>query len=339
MLPRCLALPAALSAALAVSAASAAQKPEQLVIVSFDGAHDNALWVRSLDMAARVHAHVTYFFSCTYLMTKGSPIAQAYKAPGHRPGTSATGFAQSIPEIAERVGHIWQAHLAGHDIASHACGHFDGASWSEAEWQHEFQAFTATLRDGWKTGGIAGQEPKGWADFVTHGITGFRAPYLSTGPALQAAIREHGFRYDASLITRGPALPDITRGLVRFGLPLIPEGPKQKPVIAMDYNLYVRHSGAKEDLAQAATYEARSLAAYRAAFARQYDGNRLPLQLGFHFVAMNGGVYWRALDTFLAETCQKPGVACVSYAEALDRLKPRSPVEKAENGTPAARHL
>jgi len=32
---------------------------------------------------------------------------------------------------------------------------------------------------------------------------------------------------------------------------------------------------------------------------------------------MNGGAYWRALDRFLTETCGKPDVACVSYAEAL----------------------
>ena len=35
---------------------------------------------------------------------------------------------------------------------------------------------------------------------------------------------------------------------------------------------------------------------------------------------MNAGAYWRALDTFLGETCGKADVACVSYAEAIDIL-------------------
>lgn len=36
---------------------------------------------------------------------------------------------------------------------------------------------------------------------------------------------------------------------------------------------------------------------------------------------MNGGAYWRALDGFLSETCSKPDVACVSYAEALPLIE------------------
>jgi hypothetical protein len=35
---------------------------------------------------------------------------------------------------------------------------------------------------------------------------------------------------------------------------------------------------------------------------------------------MNGGAYWRALDRFLTETCGKPDVACVSYAQALPMI-------------------
>lgn len=316
--------------------AMASEKPEQLVIVSFDGAHDNALWVKSREMAKRTNAHFTYFLSCTFLKAWGSPEAKAYRAPHHASGKTATGFARSASEIAVRLDHIWNAHLEGHEIASHACGHFDGAQWSEADWTQEFDAFDTALRDGWSVAGAKNLEPRGWQDFVANGIKGFRAPYLSASPALAAAVRKHGFRYDASLITKGPALPEFSTGLSRFGLPLIAEGPRSKPVIAMDYNLYARHSGAKDDLEHGTRFEARSLAAYRTAFNQQYSGDRLPLQLGFHFVEMNGGAYWRALDTFLSETCQKTEVACVSYSEALERIKDRVSVEKADNGPPVA---
>jgi hypothetical protein len=88
----------------------------------------------------------------------------------------------------------------------------------------------------------------------------------------------------------------------------------------MDYNLYVRHSKGKENPEKSAAFEESALAAYRKAFAAQYEGTRIPLQLGFHFVEMNAGAYWRALDRFLTETCGKTDVACVSYAEAVDIL-------------------
>jgi peptidoglycan/xylan/chitin deacetylase (PgdA/CDA1 family) len=289
---------------------------KQLVIISFDGAHDNKLWEKSLEMGRRTGAHFTYFLSCTFLMTRAEG-GKAYQAPGHKAGRSNVGFAQSREEIQARVRHIWQAHQAGHDIGSHACGHFDGKGWSAADWKQEFTAFDAALVNAWNAGGIASEQPDGWADFAAHDIKGFRAPYLSLSDGLLPALKQDGFTYDASLVTKGPGWPSEADGLPRFGLPLIPEGPQQRRVIGMDYNLFVRHSMGIENRKDSATFEERALDAYRKAFRTEYDGNRIPLQLGFHFVEMNGGAYWRALDRFLTETCGKPDVACVSYAQAL----------------------
>jgi hypothetical protein len=133
-------------------------------------------------------------------------------------------------------------------------------------------------------------------------------------------LEDGGFTYDASLVSKGPALPVASGAIARFALPLVPEGAAQRPVIAMDYNLYVRHSKGKEAPEKSATFEENTLKAYRDAFAKQYDGERIPLQLGFHFVEMNAGAYWRALDRFLTETCGQKDVACVSYVEAMDIL-------------------
>ncbi len=313
--------------------ALADDRPEQLVIVSFDGAHDNAQWVKSRNIAARTGAHFTYFLSCTFLKRWGSPEQKAYRAPHHSAGKSATGFAQTDREIRIRLDHIWNAHLEGHEIASHACGHFDGSDWTKSDWLQEFASFRTALLDGWMVAGIPKSEPKQWKDFVVNGIKGFRAPYLAKGDALPDALRSSGFRYDASLVSRSPSLPVMDHGLPRFGLPRIPEGPQARPVIAMDFNLYARHSRTREEPSRTVEFETRSLDAFRAAFDREYNGRRMPLELGFHFVEMNAGAYWRALDRFLTETCGKPGVACVSYAEALDRLKTRVPLEKAEGGT------
>ncbi|MDE3821842.1 polysaccharide deacetylase [Sinorhizobium meliloti] len=289
---------------------------KQLVVVSFDGAHDNALWEKSLAMARRTGAHFTYFLSCTFLMTKADG-KQTYRAPGQKQGRSNVGFAQSREEIAVRVGHIWQAHREGHDLGSHACGHFDGKGWSKADWEREFSAFRVALAEAWKKAGKPEAEPEGWADFAKNGIKGFRAPYLSLSDGLVPALEGFGFSYDASLVTKGPGWPSFVGGLPRFGLPLIPEGPSHRPVIGMDYNLFVRHSMGVENKRDSARFEERTLAAFRNTFRKEYEGERIPLQLGFHFVEMNGGAYWRALDRFLSETCSKPEVACVSYAEAL----------------------
>ncbi len=295
------------------------EERKQLVIISFDGAHDNKLWEKSLEMGRRTGAHFTYFLSCTFLMTRAEG-GKTYQAPGHRAGRSNVGFAQSREEIQTRVRHIWQARQAGHDIGSHACGHFDGKGWSAADWKQEFTAFNSALANAWKAGGIAGEEPQGWADFAANDIKGFRAPYLSLSDGLLPALKQDGFTYDASLVTKGPGWPSDADGLPRFGLPLIPEGPQQRRVIGMDYNLFVRHSMGIENRKDSAVFEERTLDAYRKAFQKEYDLNRIPLQLGFHFVEMNGGAYWRALDRFLTETCSKPDVACVSYAQALPMI-------------------
>ncbi|OJF95522.1 polysaccharide deacetylase [Pararhizobium antarcticum] len=299
---------------------------KQLVIVSFDGAHDNRLWEKSLEMGRRTGAHFTYFLSCTFLMTKADG-GQSYRAAGHKAGRSNVGFAQSREEIQARVRHIWQAHLASHDIGSHACGHFDGKGWSRSDWSNEFGAFNAALSDAWKAAGIEGEQPEGWANFVGKDIRGFRAPYLSTSDGLVPALEKAGFSYDASLVTKGPAWPTSEAGLQRFGLPMIPEGPQQRRVIGMDYNLFVRHSMGVENRKDSTAFEERTLSAFRNAFRSEYEGGRIPLQLGFHFVEMNGGAYWRALDRFLSETCAKADVACVSYAQALPMITAR---EKAD---------
>lgn len=313
-----------LAAALAAGAAEArddAGEParrRQLVIVSFDGAHDNLLWEKSRAMARRTGAHFTYFLSCTFLFDKDARAK--YQAPHEKRGRSNVGFSQARDETVLRLGEIWLAKVEGHDIASHACGHFDGGKWSAGDWKTELAFFRDALRNGWRNAGVGEREPAGWQRFADEDVKGFRAPYLSAGGGLIEALAAEGFSYDASLVSKGPAMPVTSGGIARFALPLIPEGAAQRPVIAMDYNLYVRHSKGKENPQKSAAFEESTLTAYRDAFARQYDGERIPLQLGFHFVEMNAGAYWRALDRFLTETCGKADVACVSYAGAMELL-------------------
>lgn len=295
----------------------------QMVLISFDGAGDNGLWERSRAIAARTGARFTYFLSCAHLVDRASAIT--YQAPGRKPGRSNIGFAPSVEDVATRLGHIWTAHREGHEIANHTCGHFDGKAWTRADWLQEFESFDRVLADAWKNAGIGAREPEGWRDFVANDIRGFRAPYLSQSSALTEALKARGFTYDASLVTRGPQMPTEEGGILRFGLPLIAEGPKGRPIIGMDYNLYVRHSDAIEAPEQADLFEDRAFDAFMAAFEEHYSGDRIPLQFGFHFVAMNGGAYWRAMERLVDSVCLRADVACVTYQEAAAALREDAP--------------
>lgn len=313
---------AGLSLGLALpAAAEAGSKPKQLVLVSFDGAGPSSMWAWSRDLARESGAHFTYFLSCTMVLDRET--GRTYKGPGKKAGASNIGFAPDKAEVTARLDHIWKAQQEGSEIGSHTCGHFDGGKWTAAEWKAELVAFRSVVENAWKTAGAAGREPEGWRDFARTGIRGFRAPYLSESPELLPTLKAEGFTFDASGVTKGPQMPEERDGLVRFGLPLIPEGPKARPVIAMDYNLFARHSGAKDNLADAAIFEQRSYAAFRTAFDREYDGNRTPFQLGFHFTEMNGGAYWRALARFTREVCGMEDVSCVTYSEAIRLIDDR----------------
>ncbi|HEY6630667.1 MAG TPA: polysaccharide deacetylase [Rhizobiaceae bacterium] len=298
-----------------IAAQPAGSAPPQYVIISFDGAHDLAQWQRSRALAARTGARFTYFLSCVFLLSK--EVRGEYKAPGKKAGRSEVGFAQTKAEVAQRLGEIRLAAAEGHEIANHACGHFDGKQWSKADWLKEFASFRRILADAYEINGIEG-EPADWKAFAATAVSGFRAPNLSTSAALYEALETAGFRYDASSVSRGPVVPHAEGGVWRFSLPQIPEGPSARRVIAMDYNLFVRHSGGFDRPDEAAAFQARSYEAFKAAFDAQYLGERAPLQLGFHFTLMNDGAYWKALEQFAQEVCPMADVVCTSYADYLN---------------------
>ncbi|MBW8909968.1 MAG: polysaccharide deacetylase family protein [Mesorhizobium sp.] len=291
--------------------AVAPAKPKQIVLISFDAARDISQWQRSRALAKRTGAHFTYFLSCVFLLSPDT--RQQYSGPGKTAGKSNVGFAASKQDVADRLEQVRLAAAEGHDIGSHACGHFDGKAWSKADWLAEFASVRRIFENAYAINGIP--EPAGWHDFAHHALVGFRAPYLSTNKALYEALPQAGFQYDASGVSKGPALPPTVNGTMRFALPLVPEGPKAKPVVAMDYNLYVRHSGGTENAAMAAEFTERAYEAFRAAFDAQYSGKRLPLELGFHFTLMNDGAYWNALERFAGEVCVKADVECISFRD------------------------
>lgn len=305
----------ALSLSLIVLANSASAEPvPQYVLISFDGAKDISQWERSRALARQTGASFTYFLSCAYLL---SPETRSqYKPPASAPSRSNVGFAESREDVAARLRQIWTAYLEGHEMASHACGHFDGKDWSAREWGQEFSEFSRITAQAWMLNGIP-FEPDGWKAFAKNGIAGFRAPYLSASKGLETALQNSAMTYDASAVARQPEAPPVKSGIARFALPMIAEGPAGRLVLSMDYNLFVRHSGGFERADKDGAFENRAHDAFQSAFDKAYHGSRAPLQIGLHFTLMNGGAYWRALERFAQETCTKPDVRCVSYKTYL----------------------
>lgn len=295
----------------------------QYVLISFDNSGSNALWDRSRALAQRSNAKFTYFLSCVFLIDHAD--RKSYSAPGKAPGRSNIGFAVSKDDIAHRLDNIWRARNEGNEIASHACGHFDGKSWSKADWEQELITYRKVLRDAWGKYG-SDPEPEGWKNFIDKEIRGFRAPYLSESPALLAALKDQGFTFDGSGVSKGPELPLHAGGLYQFGLPTIAEGPQNRPVIAMDYNMFVRHSGGFERTDHEGEFENRAYEAFKGAFERQYQGKRIPFQIGLHFTLMNGDAYWRALERFTSEVCTKADVRCTTYSDYLKETGGVEPV-------------
>lgn len=308
-----------LSGLLCVVAAGAggSARPPQVILISFDGAQAIEQWERSRALSRRTGARFTYFVSCTYLI--GPEVRQRYRGPRTAAGKSNVGFAHSRDDVAGRLRQVWAARREGHEIASHGCGHFDGGKWAEAEWLAEHAAFASFMKDAWTLNRIP-FEPRGWKRFAETEIRGFRAPYLSTGKPMFKALKKAGFHYDASGVSRGPERPRAKNGLYRFALPTIPEGPRGRRIIAMDYNLYVRHSGGLEAPSKAAEFSNRAYQAFMAAFEREHSGARRPLSLGFHFTLMNEGAYWDALEQFAGEVCTRPDVDCITYRDHLGRI-------------------
>jgi peptidoglycan/xylan/chitin deacetylase (PgdA/CDA1 family) len=87
--------------------------------------------------------HFTFFVSGTNLIANASRML--YQGPRQRRGYSSINFGGSADEVTKRVEFINALHRAGHEIASHAVGHFNGATWSSDEWRQELRAYSDVI--------------------------------------------------------------------------------------------------------------------------------------------------------------------------------------------------
>ena len=137
--------------------ARAVDRPPQFVVMSFDNCTELDRWTELRDFAAELDksgARVRF----TYFVTGLNFIADAnrniYEGPRHKRGTSTLDFGGTKDDVRTRIALANEAYAQGHEIASHAVGHWDGRSWSPAEWTREFNSFDDVMANVGKNNGL-----------------------------------------------------------------------------------------------------------------------------------------------------------------------------------------
>ncbi len=308
-------------AALSCVPARAAERPPQFVVMAFDNCTELARWQELTDFAAEMNKdgerlHFTFFVSGINFIEDASRAV--YEGPHQKRGTSRINFGGSADEVGRRVDYVNALARSGHEIASHAVGHFDGAGWSAADWEKEFRAFDGILRNT----ALAVRAASATLDIAK--VIGFRAPYLATSPGLYTVLKSNAFRYDASRDGAADEWPERIDGIWRFNLARLRIAGSGRSTLSMDYNFFAAQSGAVEDAGRAKSFREQMLATYLEYFRVNYRGNRAPLHIGHHFFPYQGGAYNAALKDFARTVCGLPEVRCVSYAELADFLDRQS---------------
>ena len=296
----------------------------QFVVLSFDGSKSVDMLNETLAFEQKMQSegkplHFTYFINAAYFITKDN--ATLYQAPRQSPGVSNIGFSYSSKDIPFRIKAFNTAFTEGNEIGSHSAGHYDGATWSYDEWKQEFNSFGSLMQN------VPKNNPTEQIDIPTFlgSIQGFRAPNLGVNGNLYKVLSEFHFSYDASGVSKIDVWPQKDGyGVWHIPLGIIFLGENKKPIVAMDYNLWMRQSGAKEMAVKGTslwnTYYNEVESAYMEYFNTNYNGNRGPIVIADHFSKWNDGVYWEAMKTFAENVCGQPQVRCVTFSELVNYL-------------------
>ncbi len=292
-------------------------KPPQFVLFAFDGSYRLDAWKKSRNFAKTMNAagkpiRFTYFISAVYFVSRAD--RNLYNPPGgKKQGQSDIGWGEKPEEIQPRVEQMNQAYEEGHEIASHAVGHFDGSKWSQADWRKEFDYFDQFIFNIYPRNSFEGS-----LAFDRNAIQGFRAPLLGQSPGLYQVLADDQFRYDTSKVAPADYWPQKQNGIWNFPLGRVKTALTRKNTISMDYNFYFAHSKARPNPKKAKFYAKDMFKTYMNYFQNNYEGNRAPVHIGHHFSPWNGGAYWNAMFQFAEEVCGLSEVQCVTYSELAD---------------------
>jgi hypothetical protein len=306
-------------------AASPVERPPQFVAIAFDNCTELERWQEWSGFAAELNrggerVRFTFFVSGINFLSNAKK--HLYQGPNQSRGTSRINFGGSAEDVRKRVAFMNALHRDGHEMASHAVGHFDGRSWGASAWASEFNSFDGLLRNVAQNNEFAPDE--GFA-FTTKDVAGFRAPYLAHSPGLYATLAERGFRYDTSGTMPAQTWPEKRDGIWRFNLAEIKLAGSGRATLSMDYNFLVAQSGAAPIASRREQFRQQMLDSYLNYFRTNYTGNRAPIHIGHHFSDYQNGAYREALKSFARMVCGLPEVRCVTYktlADYMDTLKP-----------------
>ncbi|HWV51351.1 hypothetical protein [Pseudorhodoplanes sp.] len=319
---------ASLSAALSVVSSQAAElveRPPQFVAIAFDNCTELERWQEWSDFAAELNrdgerVRFTFFVSGINFLSNAKKTL--YQGPSQARGASRINFGGSADDVRKRVAFMNALHRDGHEMASHAVGHFDGRGWGAGSWNSEFTSFDNLLTNVVRNNELAPDE--GFA-FSSKDIVGFRAPYLAHSAGLYTTLAERGFRYDTSGTMPSNAWPEKRDGIWRFNLAEIKLAGSGRATLSMDYNFLVAQSGAAPIASRREQFRRQMLDSYLSYFRANYTGNRAPIHIGHHFSDYQNGAYREALKQFARSVCGLPEVRCVTYktlADFMDGLQP-----------------
>jgi peptidoglycan/xylan/chitin deacetylase (PgdA/CDA1 family) len=298
--------------------ARAVERPPQFVIMAFDNCTELERWKELSEFAAEMNGsgkplHFTFFVSGVNFIADDK--ASVYEPPNRRRGASQIGFGGTADEVARRVAYINDLYRDGHEIASHAVGHFNGSGWSAADWMQEFSSFRDILTSVAANNGLDSTVKFA---FPPSEVIGFRAPYLATSAGLYTALKDDGFRYDTSSDSAPGDWPDKVGGLWRFNLAELKLADSGRHALSMDFNFFAAQSREVVDPARRDAFREEMLQTYLAYFHSNYAGNRAPLNIGHHFFDYQDGAYREALEMFARTVCGLPEVRCATYTELAD---------------------
>ena len=307
------------------------EKAPQFVVVSFDGACKNDLFKHYLELAKKNDARFTFFLSGLCIVPDAKRFS--YHPPLKPAGSSAIGFGEKT-FIPDRIRNMTVAYNSGHEIGTHALGHFCGkggvGDWTADDWTSELTQFNKFV-DNWRTN-LPESLSKGLSalPFNSSVVEGIRTPCLEGKRSeMLPVFKKFGYKYNASNDGELAWPKKDKYGLWEFPLQNIKVvGYGKRMNLSMDYNFLCTQNNCSYKASQATSdkIETSTKESFDLALKSVCTGNRAPLFIGNHFNTWVNGAYKNALTQFVngaKDVC--PDVQFISNADLVKWMEAQDP--------------
>jgi peptidoglycan/xylan/chitin deacetylase (PgdA/CDA1 family) len=278
------------------------------ILISFDGSGYFNMWEDTSLFAKDYNLKYTYFVSAPYFVTEAECKEHPYWALNELKELPYCKIQldENVNSVLRRRAYIPLIQKEGHEIASHLCGHYDGAKWTYEQWVKEMEFFRWAMSK-------AGIKKKD--------IVGIRAPYLAVNEAYFKAMKNDGYLYDSSkgynkkgIYTADIEIPirnidiiylesGIGNGLVGWTLPF-------DDAFQTFINEYFIKWITNEEIQKI----------YFDSLCYDYLRSKLPTQICLHFSQFEGQPYYNAMKRFVIWVEDK-NPKYMTYREYAERIK------------------